>query len=142
MPHGSSATYGSMAHSVVELMVFMENLASGGHHGESCDCPGAASRVVVHEIFVRSTSVHLLEGWADGGSEDVQRRVWWCPVIPGLTVGTKNRKTVPNRGKPRTEPKYTETKKIGSYSVSGSWEPKKPRYFRFFTSVNRKNREN
>jgi hypothetical protein len=84
MPHGSSATYGSMVHSVVELMVFMENLASGGHHGESCDCPGAASWVVAREIFVRSTSVHLLEGWADGGSEDVQRRVWRCPIIPGF----------------------------------------------------------
>jgi hypothetical protein len=51
-------------------------------------------------------------------------------------VGTKNRKTVPNRGKSRTEPKYNETEKFGSCSVSRSWEPKKPRYFRFFTSVN------
>jgi hypothetical protein len=84
MPHSSSVTYGGMAHNVVELMVFLENLASGGRRGESCDCPGAASRVVARELLIWSPSVRLLEGWADGGSENVQRRVWWCPVVPGF----------------------------------------------------------
>jgi hypothetical protein len=62
MPHGSNATYGSMAHSVVELMVVLENLTSGGHRDKSCDCPGVASRVVVWELLVQSPTVHLLEG--------------------------------------------------------------------------------
>jgi hypothetical protein len=37
MPHDSSATYGGMVHNVVELMVVLENLASGRRRGESCD---------------------------------------------------------------------------------------------------------
>jgi hypothetical protein len=82
MSHGSSATYGDMAHNVMELMVVPENLTSGGRRGKSCDCPGAASRVVVWELLVRSPSVRLLEGWADGGSKDAQRQVWRCPVVP------------------------------------------------------------
>jgi hypothetical protein len=47
MSHGSSATYGGMAHSAVELMVVLENLASGRRRGEPCACPEATSRVVV-----------------------------------------------------------------------------------------------
>jgi hypothetical protein len=47
MPHGSSDTYGGIAHSVVELMVVLENLTSGGRRGEPCACPEAASRVLV-----------------------------------------------------------------------------------------------
>jgi hypothetical protein len=75
MPHGSSATYGGMAHSVVELMVVLANLSSGGRRGASCAHPGAASRVVVWELLVWSSSVRRLEGWADGGLEDAQRQV-------------------------------------------------------------------
>jgi hypothetical protein len=52
-----SATYGGMAHSVVELMVVVANLAPCGHRGESCTCPGATSRVAVWELPVRSSSV-------------------------------------------------------------------------------------
>jgi hypothetical protein len=37
----SSTTYGGMAHSVVELMVALEKLASGGCRGKSCACPEA-----------------------------------------------------------------------------------------------------
>jgi hypothetical protein len=40
--------------------------------------------VVARELLVWSPSVRPLEGWADGGSEDVQRRVRWCPVVPGF----------------------------------------------------------
>jgi hypothetical protein len=83
MLHGSSATYGGMAHSVVELMVVLENLASGGHRGESCACPEATSRVAAWELLVWSPSVRQLEGWADGGLEDAQRRVWRCLVVMG-----------------------------------------------------------
>jgi hypothetical protein len=84
MSRGSSATYGGMAHSVVESTVVLANLASGGRRGESCACPGAASRVVARELLVWSLSIRLIEGRADGGSEDVQQRVWRCPVVPGL----------------------------------------------------------
>jgi hypothetical protein len=68
VPHGSSATYGGMTHSVVELMVVLENLASGGRRGESCDCPGAASRVVVRGFsfglrLYAFSRVGLAEGW-------------------------------------------------------------------------------
>jgi hypothetical protein len=73
-----------VVYSVVELMVVLENLTSGWRRGKSCDCPGAASRVVVWELLVRSPPVHLLEGWADGRSEDAQRRVWRCPIVPGF----------------------------------------------------------
>jgi hypothetical protein len=83
MLHGSSATYGGMACSVVELMVVLENLAFGGHRGKSCACPGAALRVVVWELLVWSSSVRRLEGWADRRPEAVQRRVWRCPVLLG-----------------------------------------------------------
>jgi hypothetical protein len=80
----------ALAHSVVELMVVLENLASGGRRGESCDS-GAASTVVARELLVWFPSVRLLEGWADGGSEDAQWRVWWClssraSTVPGMTL--------------------------------------------------------
>jgi hypothetical protein len=45
--HSSKATYGDMAHSVVELMVVLTNLTPFGCRGESCACPGVASRVAV-----------------------------------------------------------------------------------------------
>jgi hypothetical protein len=78
------ATYGGMAHSVVELMVVLENLASGRHRSESCACPEAASSVAVWELLVQSPSVRRLEGWVDGRLEAAQRRAWWCPIVPGF----------------------------------------------------------
>jgi hypothetical protein len=84
MPYGSSATYGGMALSVVELMVVLEDLASGGRRGKSGACPGAASRVVVRELLVWSPSVRRLEGWADRRPDAAQRRAWRCPVVPGF----------------------------------------------------------
>jgi hypothetical protein len=79
-----SATYGRMAHSVVESMVVLTNLASGGRRGVSCACPGAASRVAVWELLVWSSFVRRLEGWADRGPEAAQRWVWWCPIVLGF----------------------------------------------------------
>jgi hypothetical protein len=49
VPHSSKATYGGMAHSAIELMVVLTNLAPVGHRGESCTCLGVASRVDVWE---------------------------------------------------------------------------------------------
>jgi hypothetical protein len=57
VPHSSKATYGGMAHNVVELMVILTNLAPVGHRGESCTFPGAASRVAVWEFPVWSPSI-------------------------------------------------------------------------------------
>jgi hypothetical protein len=65
-----SATYGGMAHSVMELIVVLVNLASGGRRGESCARLGAASRVAAWDLLVWSPSVRRLEGWADGGPHD------------------------------------------------------------------------
>jgi hypothetical protein len=85
VPHNSKATYGGMVYSDTELMVVMTNLASGGGwwRGESCACPGAASRVVVWEPLVWSSSVCQLESWDDGGLEVAQQRVWRCLVVLG-----------------------------------------------------------
>jgi hypothetical protein len=52
MSHSSKATYGGMAHNALELMVVLTNLAPVGRRGESCTCPGAASRVAVWELPV------------------------------------------------------------------------------------------
>jgi hypothetical protein len=76
MPHGYSATYGDMAHSVLVLMVVLENLASGGRRGKSYACPGAALRVAAWELLVWSPSVRRLKGWADEGPEAAQWRAW------------------------------------------------------------------
>jgi hypothetical protein len=78
-----SATYGGMAHGVVELIVVLANLAPGGRRGESCTHPGAASRVAVWELLVWSPSVRRLEGSANGIPKDAQQRVWWCLVALG-----------------------------------------------------------
>jgi hypothetical protein len=67
MSHGVSATYGGMAHSVMESTAILTNLASSERRGESCVYPGATSRVVVRELLIWSPSVRLLEGWADEG---------------------------------------------------------------------------
>jgi hypothetical protein len=83
MPHGSSATYGGMAHNIMKLMVVLENLASGGRHGKSCACPGAASRVATWELLVWSPSIRRLESWADRGLEAAKRQAWQCPIVPG-----------------------------------------------------------
>jgi hypothetical protein len=52
-----SATYGGMAHSVVELMVVLTNLALVGHRGESYTRPGPTLKVVVWGLSVRLSSV-------------------------------------------------------------------------------------
>jgi hypothetical protein len=57
MPHSSEASYGGMAHSVVELMSVLTNLAPVGRRGEPCTRPGAASMVAVWEFLVWSPSV-------------------------------------------------------------------------------------
>jgi hypothetical protein len=72
-----------MAHSAVELMVVLTNLAPVGHCGESCARPGAASRVVVWELPVWSSSVRWLDGAADGRLEDAQQRAWQRLVVLG-----------------------------------------------------------
>jgi hypothetical protein len=52
------ATYGGMVHSDVELMAVLTNLARVGRRGESCTCPGAASRVAVcHTCFSKENQV-------------------------------------------------------------------------------------
>jgi hypothetical protein len=84
MSHGFSATYSDMAHSVAELVIVLGNLTAGGHRGGSCACPGVASRVVVCELLVWSSSVCRFEGWADGRPEAAQSRTWRCPVAPGF----------------------------------------------------------
>jgi hypothetical protein len=78
-----SATYGGMAHSVVELIVILMNLASGGRRGESCVRLGVASRVAAWELLVWSPSVCRLEGSAEERPEAAQQRVWRCPVVLG-----------------------------------------------------------
>jgi hypothetical protein len=80
-----------MAHGVVKLTDVLTSLASGGHHGESCAHPGAASRVLVWELLVWSPFVHRLEGSTDGRPEAAQRRAWrcivsWVPTVPGMTL--------------------------------------------------------
>jgi hypothetical protein len=65
-----------MAHSVMELIAVLANLASGGRRGKSCARPGAASRVAVWELLVWSPSVRRLEGWADEGPQAAQRQAW------------------------------------------------------------------
>jgi hypothetical protein len=52
-----SATYGSMAHSIAEMMVVLANLAPGGRRGESYTRLGAASRVAAWELLFSSSSV-------------------------------------------------------------------------------------
>jgi hypothetical protein len=79
-----SATYGSMAYSVAELMVVLENLAPGGRRGESCTRPGAASTVATWGLLVWSPPVRRLVGSIDGRPEDAQQRAWWCLVVPGF----------------------------------------------------------
>jgi hypothetical protein len=44
-------------YNVVELMAILENLVPAERGGESCSCPGAALRVVVWGLPVRSPSV-------------------------------------------------------------------------------------
>jgi hypothetical protein len=65
-----------MAHSGVELMVVLTNLAPVGRRGESCARPEVASWVVVWELPVWSPSVRRLGGATDGRPEDAQQRVW------------------------------------------------------------------
>jgi hypothetical protein len=73
VPHNSKATYGGMVYSDTKLMVLTNLASGGGRRGESCACPGAASRVVVWES---SSSVNQFRRWADGGLEVAQQRVW------------------------------------------------------------------
>jgi hypothetical protein len=75
-----------MAHSVLVLMVVLENLASGGRRGKSYACPGAALRVAAWELLVWSPSIRRLKAWADEGPEAAQWRAWQCPIVPGSLV--------------------------------------------------------
>jgi hypothetical protein len=91
VPHSSKATYGGMAYSVAELTVVRTNLAPAARRGESCACPGAASRVAVWEPLVWSSSVRQLKGWADegwrlhsSGYGDVLSS--WAPTAPGVVL--------------------------------------------------------
>jgi hypothetical protein len=60
--HSAKATYGGTVYNDMELMVVLTNLASGeGRRGESYAYPGAASRVVVWEPLIWSSSVRQLE---------------------------------------------------------------------------------
>jgi uncharacterized Zn-binding protein involved in type VI secretion len=52
MLHSSKAMCGGVVYSVVELMVVRANHAPSWRHGESCICPGAASRVAVWALLV------------------------------------------------------------------------------------------
>jgi hypothetical protein len=63
VPHSSKATYGGTVYSDTELMAVLMNPASGGggRPGESCACPGVASRVVVWEPLIWSSFVRQLK---------------------------------------------------------------------------------
>jgi hypothetical protein len=73
-----------MAYSFAELMVVLANLTPDGRRGESCICPGVASRVAVWELPVWLPSVRQLEGSADRRPEDAQQRAWRCLIIPSF----------------------------------------------------------
>jgi hypothetical protein len=80
-----------MAHSVVDLMVVLENLAPGGRRGESCAHPGAASRVMVRELLVGSrlyarSRVGLTKGRrkCSGGHDGVPSSQ--APTVSGMML--------------------------------------------------------
>jgi hypothetical protein len=62
VPHSSKATYGGMAHSAVELMVILTNLAPVGRRGESWFCTEADSRIAVWELPVLVAVCTLTRG--------------------------------------------------------------------------------
>jgi hypothetical protein len=86
-----SATYGGMEHSVVELIVVLANLISGGRRGESCARPGAGSRVAVLELLLGR---HLYAGLRARLTEDQRLHSgWrgdalliWVPTVLGMTL--------------------------------------------------------
>jgi hypothetical protein len=59
-------TCGGMVYSATEWMAVLANLALVVRHGDSCSRPGAASRVAVWELLIRSPSVRWPKGSADG----------------------------------------------------------------------------
>jgi hypothetical protein len=80
MPHGSNALH---------MAAWCTSLWSGWLSWRISLLAGVvASHVLVQErlaweLLVWSSSVRRLEGWAHGGLEDAQRRVWWCPIVLG-----------------------------------------------------------
>jgi hypothetical protein len=90
-----SATYGGMAHSVVELMVVLANLASGRRRGESCARPAAASRVVVWELLVWLPFVRRFEGSTDGRPRPHSSQ---RDDVPSIWVPTMSRMTLQRSG--------------------------------------------
>jgi hypothetical protein len=40
--------------------------------------------VIARDLLVWSPFVRLLEGWADRGSENVERQMWRCLVVLGF----------------------------------------------------------
>jgi hypothetical protein len=100
VPHNSRATYGGMTYNAVELMVILTNLAPSGRRGESCACPGAASRVAVWAPPARVAVRTLVRGYRrvpDGRPDDAQRRGWQCLVVPG-SHGAGDGVAVPGMG--------------------------------------------
>jgi hypothetical protein len=88
-----------MAHSVVELMVVMANLASGGCRGESYARPGTASRVAVLELLLgrhpyTGSRTRLTEDWRlhSGRRGDVLSI--WVSIVLGMTLQCSGWQTV------------------------------------------------
>jgi hypothetical protein len=106
-----SATYGGMAHSVVELMVVLAKLAPGERRGESCARLGAASRVETLELLLGH---HPYAGSRAQLSKD--RRLHndqcgdvpsiWVPTVLGMTLQCSGWRHSDEDG--RTGPEVTE----------------------------------
>jgi hypothetical protein len=80
-----------MTHSVMELTVVLENLASGGSHGGSCARLGATLRVVALELLLgrrpyADSRARLTEDRRShsGGRGDVPST--WVPTVLGMTL--------------------------------------------------------
>jgi hypothetical protein len=92
VPRGSKCyMWQHMVHNVVELTVFLVNLASVGRHGGSCARPGAASRVVALELLLgrrlcADSRARLTEDGRphNGGRGDVPSTK--VPTVLGVTL--------------------------------------------------------
>jgi hypothetical protein len=84
-----SVVCSGMAYIVVESTIVLANLASGGRHGGSCACPGAASRVVALELLFGRRPYANSRAWLtearglySGGRGDVSSI--WVPTVLGM----------------------------------------------------------